>query len=70
VPERAEITIGDSDTTERTIHLRPWINMADRGWFSGDMHVHRPLADLAVVMEAEDLVVSIPITQWRNALQP
>ena len=25
--------------------------------------MHRPLADLAVVMEAEDLVVSIPITQ-------
>jgi hypothetical protein len=40
--------------------------MADRGWFSADMHVHRPLATLAVLMESEDLAVAVPLTRWRR----
>ena len=30
-----------------TIKLKRWINMAERGWYSGDTHVHRPLAEKA-----------------------
>jgi hypothetical protein len=25
---------------ELTVHLQPWIDMASRGWYSGDSHVH------------------------------
>jgi hypothetical protein len=38
--------------------------MAGRDWFSGDTHVHRPLADLPNVMLAEDLNVAFPLTYW------
>jgi hypothetical protein len=65
VPQRAAIAVPVFGAAKRTIRLRRWVKMADRGWFSGDMHVHRSLSDLGVLMEAEDLTASIPITRWR-----
>lgn len=44
--------------------LKRWINMAKRGWYSGDTHVHRSLQDLPNIMLAEDLNVSFPLTYW------
>ncbi|HVX11576.1 MAG TPA: CehA/McbA family metallohydrolase [Pirellulales bacterium] len=33
--------ITDANTaTELTVHMRPWVDMASRGWYSGDSHVH------------------------------
>lgn len=40
------------------------VNMAKEGWYSGDTHVHRPLAELPTVMMAEDLNVAFPFTCW------
>jgi hypothetical protein len=39
--------------------------MTERGWYSGDMHVHAPLRQVATLMEAEDLNVAIPLSLWR-----
>lgn len=52
--------------------LRRWINMADRGWYSGDTHVHRSIEDLPNVMLAEDLNVALPLTYWvtKSGLSP
>jgi hypothetical protein len=47
--------------------LRRWINMAARGWFSGDTHTHRDPADLPNVMLAEDLNVVHPMIYWTTA---
>jgi len=44
--------------------LRRWINMAERNWYSGDTHVHRPIEDLPNIMLAEDLNVTFPLTYW------
>lgn len=46
--------------------LRPsrWIDVAARGWYSGDTHCHRSTAELANLMLAEDLNVCFPITYW------
>ena len=44
--------------------LHRWVNMSKRGWYSGDTHVHRTLADLPNVMLAEDLNVAFPLTYW------
>jgi len=46
------------------LSLHRWINMARRGWFSGDTHVHRRIEDLPNVMLAEDLNVAFPLTYW------
>ena len=44
--------------------LRRWIDMASRGWYSGETHVHRMPDQLPNVMLAEDLNVALPLTSW------
>lgn len=46
------------------LELRRWINMAERGWYSGDTHVHRTLDELPNLMLAEDLNVTFPLVYW------
>lgn len=47
-----------------TIKLKRWINMAERGWYSGDTHVHRAISELSNVALAEDLNMIYPMSQW------
>lgn len=54
----------DGADIELTIELQRWIDMASRGWFSGETHVHRRIAELPNVMLAEDLNVAFPVTYW------
>ncbi len=44
--------------------LRRWVNLAARGWFSGDTHNHRDPAELPNVMLAEDVNVALPMVYW------
>lgn len=46
--------------------LYRWIDMAERGWYSGDLHIHRPLDDMAHLILAEDLNVAPDITVWNK----
>ena len=61
--ETNEVTVGDQPV-EVTISLRRWIDMAARGWFSGDTHVHRDPVDLPNVMAAEDVNIAFPMVYW------
>ncbi len=63
IPLRREIEIG-AEPIELRLPLQRWINMAERGWYSGDTHVHRSLGELPNVMLAEDLNVALPLTYW------
>lgn len=47
-----------------SLKMRRWINMAARGWFSGDMHAHRDPAELPNTMLAEDVNVVFPMVYW------
>ena len=58
-----EVIIGAEPVSVR-IPLRRWIDLAGRGWFSGDTHLHRELGDVPTVMQAEDLNVTFPLTYW------
>jgi len=40
VPVRETVHIAEGKTTKKIICSRRWENMAERGWFSGDDHVH------------------------------
>jgi hypothetical protein len=52
------------------VPMRRWIDMAARGWYSGDTHVHRRLVDCPHLVEAEDLNVAFPLAYWvREARQ-
>ncbi|QZN86827.1 CehA/McbA family metallohydrolase [Cellulomonas sp. C5510] len=41
-----------------------WSDLAAEGWWSGDLHVHRPLADAAAILRAEDLHLGAFVTAW------
>lgn len=58
---------GDRDSKE--IDMSRFISMKDDGWWSGELHVHRPLADMPLLMQAEDLHVAPVITWWNTQNQ-
>lgn len=41
-------------------------DMRKRGWRPGELHVHRPLADVPLLLEAADLDVAPVITWWND----
>ncbi len=63
LPTTKEVRVGDDPVTVE-IPLRRWIDLAERGWYSGDTHVHRTLEDLPNIIMAEDLNVALPLTNW------
>ena len=63
LPESRVIEVG-RDGPCVTVRLRRWVNMEELGWYSGDTHVHRPLAELPNLLLAEDLNVAFPLTSW------
>jgi hypothetical protein len=48
------------------INLKRLVDLKVEGWWSGELHVHRPLADIELLMAAEDLHVAPVITWWNN----
>ncbi len=62
-PLRQKVVIAD-EPVELTLRLTRWIDLAQRGWYSGETHVHRRISELPSVMLAEDLNVAFPVTFW------
>ena len=52
------VTIDADGATELTIPMRPWIDMAARGWYSGDSHVHLHTGGPIDVTVADALVAA------------
>ena len=64
---RAEVNVDVSEGPKLvSIRLKPWIRMRERGWWSGDMHVHRLPEDAAALAQAEDLNVTVLTTMWNK----
>jgi hypothetical protein len=63
LPESRALKVG-ADGQSITLRVRRFINMAEKGWYSGDTHVHRPLGELPNLLLAEDLNVAFPLTSW------
>ena len=65
-------TIDRGATDNKTVEMHRFIDMKKEGWWSGDLSVYRPAADMDLLMRAEDLhlaVVSPPpaATASKNA---
>lgn len=56
----ANDTKGVAATLERIADLKTL------GWYGGDLHVHRPLEDVPLLMQAEDLHIAPVITWWNQ----
>ena len=63
-PAEVAVEVGAQAPKPVEIRLARWIDMAARGWYSGDTHVHRTVGELRNVMPAEDLNVAFPLTSW------
>ncbi|MCA9104258.1 MAG: CehA/McbA family metallohydrolase [Pirellulaceae bacterium] len=64
LPDSRTITLRGGEERRIELQLTRWISMAERGWFSGDTHVHMPIDRCRVAQRAEDLNVAIPLTYW------
>src|SRR5690606_23110928 len=60
----ARVTAGEVLTIRREIPRL--IDVSREGWWSGDLHVHRPPADIELLMRAEDLHIAPVITWWNG----
>ena len=51
------------------VTLKRLVSLAEEGWFSGDLHVHRDHKELPLHLQAEDLAIASVQTWWnqRNA---
>lgn len=59
--------VENQDKDEKVVDLKRAVNMADEGWWSGDLHIHRPTREIELLMRAEDLHVGGLIT-WNNKI--
>jgi hypothetical protein len=50
----------------KTIEMQRFVEMKKEGWWSGDLHIHRPPSDIELLMRAEDLHIGPVITWWNN----
>lgn len=63
VPAEAEFT-ASAGPSEVVLKLKRFVSMPERGWYSGDTHVHRTMEDLPNLVLAEDLNVALPLNYW------
>jgi hypothetical protein len=64
VPAALDLDIQDGTARHETVRLRRWLDMNGRGWFSGDLHNHRNIDQMPLLLLAEDLNVAPTITDW------
>src|SRR5262245_47201973 len=58
---------GDADSKQ--VEMSRFVDMKSKGWWSGELHIHRPLDEVPLLMQAEDLHVA-PVITWWNAQNP
>ena len=53
-------------TKKVTVALQRKADMPKGGWWPGDLHIHRPVGDIELLMQAEGLHIAPVITWWNN----
>jgi hypothetical protein len=62
-------TLEAGATKKVAVELKRIANLPAEGWWPGDLHVHRPVEDIELLMRAEDLHVA-PVITWWNKRNP
>ena len=67
-PEFSRISerIDVKENAKLAYQLERLVNLSEEGWWSGDLHVHRTVDDIELLMRAEDLHVAPVITWWNE----
>jgi hypothetical protein len=61
---KLELKAGAKQTAK--VQLGRVADLAAKGWYSGDLHIHRPVKDIELLMQAEDLNIAPVITWWNT----
>ncbi len=61
-----QFTIDRDSADARTLEMYRFVDMKKEGWWAGELHIHRPVEDVELLMRAEDLHVG-PVITWWNA---
>ncbi len=61
------IQVRPNEITEHVARIRELIDITREGWWSGDLHVHRPIEHMRLLMDAEDVHVAPSITWWNQS---
>lgn len=61
-----ELELDDRQRSWEKITLERLVEMARLGWRSGDLHVHRPIEEIPLHLQAEDLHIAPVITWWNG----
>jgi hypothetical protein len=60
------LTIEAGRTKKLAVELKRLVDMPAKGWWPGELHVHRPVEDVELLMRAEQLHVAPVITWWNK----
>ena len=63
---RSEFGVASGTPTNIAVTLPRIVDLSAEGWWSGELHVHRPVGDAELLMRAEDLHVAQFITWWNK----
>jgi hypothetical protein len=61
-----QIEVSSGEFQALRVKLKRIANLRAGGWYSADLHVHRPLEEIEQLMRAEDLDFAPVITWWNN----
>ena len=62
-------TIRQGDADNKVVRMKRFADLKKEGWWSGDLHVQRPLQDMPLLLEAEDLHIA-PAIAWTDRQAP
>jgi hypothetical protein len=62
-PFAQKIFLNFGETRRLDAEIPRIVNLNAEGWYSGDMHIHRPAKDMADILRAEDLNIGPDITR-------
>ena len=63
---RGNFTIDNGAADNKEVDLSRFVDMKKEGWWSGELHVHRPPQEIELHLLAEDLHVAPVITWWND----
>jgi hypothetical protein len=63
-PWEGRFALQAGKTLSEIVRLKRWIDMNQRGWYSGDLHNHRPPEQIATLLLAEDLNLAPVLADW------
>jgi hypothetical protein len=61
-----DFTIARGAEDSKTLTMVRFADLKKEGWWSGDVHIHRPIEEIELLARAEDLHVAPVITWWND----